>query len=227
MQLTGSWEIPRQSSLSSNVKQEILMNEFQYTKVPGKLKTLLDKIRDIGVPSKAHTRWLKSIGFTSSNDGSLLTMLKYIGFADQSGIPTQRWKEYRGNHHGQVLANAIRDGYSELYAVYPDAHARTAEELEHVFSTNSTAGKQVITKTGTTFRKLCELADFSAVGEASASSEVETPPSPSQQASPSIHASPSLHIDIQVHISPDATTDQIDQIFASMAKHLYKDKGDS
>ncbi len=32
---------------------------------------------------------------------------------------------------------------------------------------------------------------------------------------------PSLHIDVQVHIDSSATTDQIDQIFASMAKHLY------
>lgn len=34
--------------------------------------------------------------------------------------------------------------------------------------------------------------------------------------------SPSLHIDIQIHISSDASSEQIDQIFASMAKHLYK-----
>lgn len=32
---------------------------------------------------------------------------------------------------------------------------------------------------------------------------------------------PSLHVDVQVHISPDASPDQIDQIFASMAKHIY------
>lgn len=32
---------------------------------------------------------------------------------------------------------------------------------------------------------------------------------------------PSLHIDVQVHIDSSATSEQIDQIFASMAKHLY------
>jgi hypothetical protein len=32
---------------------------------------------------------------------------------------------------------------------------------------------------------------------------------------------PSVHIDIQVHIDPAATAEQIDQIFASMARHLY------
>ncbi len=33
---------------------------------------------------------------------------------------------------------------------------------------------------------------------------------------------PTLHIDIQIHIAPDASAEQIDQIFASMNKHLYK-----
>jgi hypothetical protein len=31
---------------------------------------------------------------------------------------------------------------------------------------------------------------------------------------------PNLHINIQIHISADSSPDQIDQIFASMAKHL-------
>jgi hypothetical protein len=32
---------------------------------------------------------------------------------------------------------------------------------------------------------------------------------------------PALHIDIQVHIDPASSAEQIDQIFASMARHLY------
>ena len=32
---------------------------------------------------------------------------------------------------------------------------------------------------------------------------------------------PSLHIDVQVHIDATASAEQIDQVFASMAKHLY------
>lgn len=33
---------------------------------------------------------------------------------------------------------------------------------------------------------------------------------------------PNVHLDIQIHIPSDATSEQIDQIFASMARHLYK-----
>jgi hypothetical protein len=34
---------------------------------------------------------------------------------------------------------------------------------------------------------------------------------------------PAIHLDIQIHISPESTAEQIDQIFASMAKHLLKE----
>ena len=37
--------------------------------------------------------------------------------------------------------------------------------------------------------------------------------------------SPSLHIDIQIHIDSSASAEQIDQVFASMAKHLYGREG--
>lgn len=36
--------------------------------------------------------------------------------------------------------------------------------------------------------------------------------------------SPSVHIDLQIHISPDASAEQIDKIFASMSKHIFKRK---
>ena len=65
---------------------------YPYTQVPGKLRQLLDKIRQIGVPPKATTQWLKTVGFKSSNDATMLSVLKFIGFADpSSGAPTSRW----------------------------------------------------------------------------------------------------------------------------------------
>lgn len=32
---------------------------------------------------------------------------------------------------------------------------------------------------------------------------------------------PTVHIDLQIHISPDSSVEQVDAIFASIAKHLY------
>ena len=36
---------------------------------------------------------------------------------------------------------------------------------------------------------------------------------------------PSVHIDIQIHIDSSATSEQIDQLFESMARHLYRREG--
>lgn len=129
-----------------------------------------------------------------------------------------------------MLGDAIRSGYAELFAVYPDAWQRSTTELEHVFSTSSSAGKQVIGKTVSTFKAACELAEFGTPDE-QPSPKVHTGPmhAPVTTASSRPHAAthvavnkaPSVHIDIQIHISPEATTDQIDQIFKSMSKHLY------
>ena len=36
---------------------------------------------------------------------------------------------------------------------------------------------------------------------------------------------PNIHIDLQIHISPESTPEQIEAIFSSMAKHLYRADG--
>lgn len=206
------------------------MADFIYTTVPGKIRSVLTKIREVGVPPKVTVQWLKTVGFKSSNDSSLIGVLKFIGFTDSSGVPTSRWSQYRGANHKQILGEAIRQGYADLFAVYPDANQRNQSDLEHVFSTSTSGGKQVISKTVSTFKALAELAEFAPVADQTdlhmQSGPLHTPPATGPftgeqrlQSHP-----PALHIDIQVHISPEASAEQIDQVFASMAKHLYGNK---
>lgn len=205
------------------------MADVVYTTVPGNVGTLLGKIRTVGIPPKVTNAWLKTIGFTSSNDGSLIGVLKYIGFIDASGVPTPRWTQYRGAKHKETLGQAIREGYADLYAVYPDAHEQSNTDLENVFSTSTKGGKQVISKIVSTFRGLADQATFSDKGgeDLELESEVLHTPvakGPSATKSGGKGGVPSLHIDLQIHISPESSADQIDQIFASMAKHLYGNK---
>lgn len=204
------------------------MAEYSYTVVPGKLKELLGKIRQTGVPPKVTTKWMESIGYKSSNDRGMIAVLQQIKFIDGSGTPKELWTRYRGGQYRQVLAVGIQEGYTDLFNVYPDANTRSNEELENYFGTRSTAGKQVISKTVGTFKALCELADFSSLPNSPKHEDsrtndesVRVPKQSSQQAP---HFSPNLHIDIQIHISPETTPEQIDQIFASMAKHLSQIK---
>ena len=203
------------------------MPDYAYTTVPGKLKGLLAKIRETGVPDRATVKWLESIGFKAKNDRTMLPILRQIDLVSERGSPTQRWKDYRGADQAAVLAEGIRAGYADLFAVYPDANTRPTTDLENYFSTKSTAGKQAISKTVGTFKALSELADYqgTTAGRTVAGlpqTSLVTPPQPGLAGSAQAASfSPAVHIDVQIHVSPDTTPEQIDQIFASMAKHLY------
>lgn len=206
------------------------MNDVVYTTVPGKIPMLLSKIKHVGVPPKVTNAWLKTIGFTSSNDSSLIGVLRVVGLIDSNGVPTERWSQFRGAQEKMVLGEGIQKGYSELYAVYPDAHSRSNTDLEHVFSSSSKAGKQAIRKAVSTFKNLAAEAEFNngaIEGETHIEAETLHAPVTDQKTAAKAGAkynAPSLHIDIQVHVSSEASAEQIDQIFASMAKHLYSRK---
>jgi hypothetical protein len=202
------------------------MADFAYTTVPGKIKTLLGKIREVGVPPKVTVQWLKTIGFTSSNDPSLVGVLKQVGLIDQGNVPTPIWTEYRGAKHKKVLGDAIREGYSELFTVYPDAERRSQDDLEHVFSTSSTGGKQVISKLVSTFKSLVEQAEFTPTDLELPTGPLHVPAAQAPPPPNQTRAEPSVHIDIQVHISPEASPEQIDKVFAAMAKHIYGAESD-
>ena len=201
------------------------MADFPYAAVPNKLSTLLEKIQTVGVPAKADTSWLKTHGFKSSNDPSALRVLEFIGFIDSTKQPTDKWKNYR--HKGKsnrVLGAAIKQGYSVLYEDLPEAHQSSDDDLENFFRVHSTAGDQAISRTVKTFQSLCSLVDFNAATDngangnaVSASPDAPLVAQPQEMESPT----PTLHIDFQVHIAADAPPEQIDQIFESMAKHLY------
>lgn len=130
--------------------------EFPYTQLTGKLQDFFQKIQSTGVPPSATTKWLESIEFKSVNDRPILTIVKFIGFADSSGKPTQRWSLYRDKSKSKfVIAEGIREGYSSLFNTYPDAYARNDEDLKNFFRSKSSGGDQVISKTVTTFKTLC------------------------------------------------------------------------
>jgi hypothetical protein len=106
---------------------------YPYTPVTGKLKALLQKVRSTGMPPKLSAAHLKTLGFTSSNDASMIGVLRFIGLIDGSSIPTPLWSEYRGQKHRAVLGRAVKQGYADLFALYPQANMASVADLTHVF----------------------------------------------------------------------------------------------
>lgn len=205
------------------------MANYPYAKMPAKLANFFHKIQqDVSVPDKVSTKWLQSIGFTSSNDVSMIGVLQFIGFVDSAKVPTEDWQSYRDRDKApRVLAQSIRRGYSELFDRYNDAQSRNNDELTNFFRSEGGLGSKATALMVKTFAELCSLSQFSETstngaqisqkGNARLVPQGETPVSESAEP-----AMPALHLDVQIHISADASPEQIDHIFESMAKHLYK-----
>ncbi len=117
--------------------------------------------REIYPPQKATNDWLMSIGFKSTNDRPILKILEFLGFVDSSKQPTDTWKmDYRTSMYKRVLAKAIIQGYTELFATFQNAYAKDDNELMDFFAPRVQGGQQVLQKTVNTFKILCGIADF-------------------------------------------------------------------
>ncbi len=200
------------------------MADFPYTQVTGKLKSFFEKIGQIGKPDTVDKKWLASIGMKGSNDPSIVPVLKFIGFVDQSGKPTGRWTSYRDKSRaGKVLAEGILEGYEDLFQTYPDAHRQSDEALKSYFSTKTAAGSQVVSKTVTTFKNLCDLAEFDGVSisphvgdEKSALEDLAVPTRVNKEFGPGV----TININIQLTL-PDTTDEKVyDNFFSAMKRNL-------
>ncbi len=204
------------------------MSDYPYVAVTNKLKTFLGDIQRLGVPERVNRTWLKTIGYTSSNDQSIPRVLEFIELVDTSRKPTEKWMQFRNRDlSGTVLAAAIREAYSALYQIHPDAHLLDDDDLKNFFRTQTEAGDQAVRRTANTFKTLCSVADFGEIQEGGAATQVRpatvaTVDSPQPPLLAGQAFTPSLRIDLQINVSSDTSPEQIDRIFESMAKHLYQ-----
>lgn len=155
-------------------------------------------------------------------------MLKGIGFVDNGGGPTARWKGYRGDGHRQIMAEAIRDGYSGLYGIYPDAHKRDDEAVANVVRQNSDYGSDTVSRVVGSFKALCELSDFESQSQAADDpishdsvaprTSITTPATP--LAAPVTSGQPVINLNIQLELPAQADEKFYDNFFEAMKKHL-------
>jgi len=134
--------------------------KYAYTTVPGKISILFEKIRKSGIPPVADNDWLMKVSLTDSNDPTLLTVLRFLHFIDQSGEPTEVWANYLGAAPRKVLANAIRKAYGGLFQQFKNPYDYKTKDLVNFFRGETKASEAVAGRMATTFRNLCKLADF-------------------------------------------------------------------
>lgn len=126
------------------------------------LHKILDKIQEAAVPPVFHHEFLRDLGFSSSNDRSILRVLKYLGLLDDAGKPHSHYRDFVDHTKAKhVLAERLRATFDELYNSDKKAHNKTVPELQGWFKTKTGKNNSVTRKMATTFNSLAKYADFS------------------------------------------------------------------
>ena len=212
--------------------------ELPYVQSTTKLVELFKKIPQIGEPKKADAAWLSGLGFASSNDRRFISVLKYLGMVDNSGSPTQLWRNYRGANARASLGTAIRSAYGDLYQTYPTAHSTDSNQLASLVKANTDWGQDAVARAISTFKAVCSLADLTPPSNGSDGNSDDSSTDGTNQSAtdagvevavgaavrpPSTlrtMAGLTLNVNIQLTL-PDTTDGAVyDALFASMKRHL-------
>jgi len=135
-----------------------------YTQKPGAIPAYFDAVLDAQPPERFSLKFLENLGFTSTNDRLFVSILKDLGFLNADGVPQQRYYDFMDRSQSRVLlADAIREAFSDLFAVNKKANELSTDDVKNKLRTLY-AGKKtdnVIDRIAKTFTALCEYADFS------------------------------------------------------------------
>ena len=135
-----------------------------YTLKPGAIPDYFDAIKNAQAPDRFSTRFLEGLGFKSTNDRLIIGVLKDLGFIDSDGKPSQRYFRYLDREQSaRVLAEGIREAFSQLFEVRVNAHELGAEDVKNKLRTLYAGKKTDLTigRVANTFAALCQIADFS------------------------------------------------------------------
>jgi hypothetical protein len=204
------------------------------------LEAFLNAIKTAKAPERVNNKFLANLEFSTTNDRLFIGLLKGLGFVDDAGVPTKRYFEFLDQtRSGAILAEAIREAYSDLFAINTKAQDLSVEEVKNKLRT-LTQGQNsdnVLGLMAKTFRALTDLADWTAPTSsttASASKTVQEGETgePLKEEEPRVKQEHDhhdgkpklqlreLHYNIQIVLPESRDVAVFDAIFESLRRHL-------
>jgi hypothetical protein len=178
---------------------------------------------------------------TKSARTNVLPYLKDIGLIGDEGKTQDLAKSWRDDKQYAEVCQKIRDNVypNDLISAVPNP-SEDRKAVERWFANHTGAGSAAVKRMAAIYtvisegdllrkpqKKRHEASITTKKGPVAKTEKKSTPPSlpsspPSSTPYTSPQVMPGVNINIEIHISSDATPDQIDRIFESMAKHIYK-----
>jgi hypothetical protein len=185
---------------------------------------LFEKIRTAKVPEALTTSFLsETLGFKSSGDRALITLLKALGFLDPSGKPTKEYSILKHEKQAKLaIAAAVRKAYEPLYAANENAHALPQDEIKGLVAQVAGSDDNMTTKIVGTFKALCAAGDFSAQPEAGpAKAKPKADEGDDRETAENALKKglrPDFHYNIQIHLPANGTEETYISIFNALRK---------
>jgi hypothetical protein len=135
-----------------------------YSVKAGSFQAYFDAIQSAQAPERFTVKFLEGLEFASTNDRTFIGILKELGFLDANNVPTKRYYEFLDKDVAPgVLADGIKEMFSDLFAIRKDAYKMTQTEVYNKLRTLYAGKKKtdnLVKLIATNFISLCKLADF-------------------------------------------------------------------
>jgi hypothetical protein len=206
----------------------------QYLVSTKNVDTFFNSLLNAQPPARFTLKFLEQLEFKSTNDRLYIGILKALKFLDQASVPQDRYFRFIDQTQSrQVLAEAIRDAYSDLFALNVRANEMSSGEVKNKLKTLLQGSKSdaVLGWMANTFTALCKYADFS-----KSTTEV-VPVKKDQPNFEETHLNngdghrmthelvnkkitTEIHYNIQIHLPETRDITVYDAIFKSLKEHL-------
>lgn len=210
-----------------------MAQDLPYTIVPGKIPDLFKKISDAKVPDNFSHAFLRdTLGLKSTNDRSLISVLKSLGIIDPSGKPTSRYRELKNNAtKASAIADGIRSAFKPLFDSNENAQTLSPEDLKGLIAQVAGTDKDMTNRIHATLSYLIKEADFTKASgdqeesETDENADIEEDTQTFDRSilknlkrSPktSNGINPEFHFNIQVHLPNNGTEETYLNIFNAL-----------
>ncbi|MGB4438434.1 MAG: DUF5343 domain-containing protein, partial [Sedimentibacter sp.] len=206
----------------------------QYLVTTKNLDGFLNSLLNAQAPSKFTNKFLEQLEFKSTNDRLFIGILKALGFIDSNGVPQDRYFKFLDQTQSkQILAEAIKEAYADLYSVNVKAHEMSTNEVKNKLKTltQGTKSEAVLNWMSNTFTSLCKYADFTKhpskeivnIKNIEDTTYEEVPLSSGNKMTHELvnkNITTEMHYNIQIHLPETRDITVYDAIFKSLKEHL-------
>jgi cation transport regulator ChaB len=189
-----------------------------------KISQIIESIQVAAKPPKFTIDFLRTIGYTSTNDRAIVPLFKKLGFLTDDGIPTIHYDQLRDKtNFKKILASRIRELFAELFTINIEIYNDSEDNIKGAISRVTGGDEESVKRIYNTFKTLCSIADFSQIPVKEKQVEATVKEQKQEQLnSPDqpVKIGTDFHYNIQIHLPATTEISVYNAIFKSLKDNL-------